>query len=50
MRIKIGDRVVTRAGNEGVVVSRYKEPLGHYWLYEVAIGSTVIVTRYVKPV
>lgn len=50
MTIKIGDFVITRSGKEGQVVARYKEPLGHYWLYEVQIGLTVIVTRYVKHV
>jgi len=48
MTIKIGDYVITRLGKQGRVVARYKEPLGHYYLYEVEVGSTVIVTRYVR--
>jgi hypothetical protein len=44
--IKIGDTVETKNGT-GIVVARYKEPLGHYYLYEVAIGSKVWVTRNV---
>ncbi len=42
--IKIGNTVWTTAG-EGVVVARYKEPLGHYYIYEVELtesGKTIV--------
>jgi hypothetical protein len=42
--IKIGNTVWTSAG-EGVVVARYKEPLGHYYIYEVELtksGKTIV--------
>lgn len=46
--IKVGDTVITRTGRTGVVVARYREPLGHYFLYEVSTESGIIITRYVK--
>ena len=41
--IKIGSTVWTHSGN-GVVVARYKEPLGHYYVYEVQLetGKTIV--------
>ena len=46
--IKVGSTVWTHSGN-GVVVARYKEPLGHYYLYEVQLLDTgkTIVTKNV---
>jgi hypothetical protein len=46
--IKIGSAVWTHSGN-GVVVARYKEPLGHYYVYEVQLLETnkTIVTKTV---
>jgi hypothetical protein len=34
--IKVGDSVVFARGF-GIVIDRYKEALGHYWLYEVEL-------------
>ena len=46
--IKAGDRVITHSGS-GVVLARYKEPLGHYYLYQVELfdSGKVIVTKTV---
>ncbi len=45
--IRVGSAVWTHSGN-GVVVARYKEPLGHYYMYEVALESgKTIVTKTV---
>ena len=50
--IKTGDKVETQSGKIGVVIARYREPLGHYWLYDVQVTESgkVITTRYVKHV
>lgn len=44
--IKISSTVWTHSGS-GVVVARYKEPLGYYYLYEVKLTKTgkTIITK-----
>ncbi len=45
--IRVGNTVWTTAG-EGVVVARYKEPLGYYYIYEVQLeNGKIIVTKNV---
>ncbi len=45
MAIKLGDKVWTKSGF-GVVVDRYREPLGWYFIYEVQLeDGTIIITK-----
>ena len=46
---KVGEKVVTQSGIYGTVTAVYKEPLGHYWIYEILTSEgKTIMTKYVK--
>jgi hypothetical protein len=50
MKAKVGTKVMLKDGSIGIVVRKYKEPLGWYYLYNVEVNGKVYTLKHVYPI